>query len=114
MIYTVNGEEVDYIQIDNTDNTLTINYQEKFDIVTADISHIEKKLHDKEIQATVCKDLYNMYIGIFLEELEDYIGIVHILELPFNSYEIDRENNFMIVLINKLPKYRDKTYKDLI
>lgn len=114
MIYTINGEEVDFIKIDTAHNKIDIQYYEKFDIVTAHIARIDKKLKDKNINATVCKDLYRGYIGIFLEHADDYIGIVHILEVPINAYELDRENKFLAIRIDQLPKYQNKSYLEIL
>ena len=114
MLYKVNGEEVDYVKIDNTNGTVNVMYREKFNIVTAHISRIMKRLKEKNINATVCKDLYKGYIGVFLEHVEDYMGVVHTLNIPFNAYEVDRENNFLIILISKFPKYKDMSYCELL
>ena len=73
MIYTINGEEVDYIHIDKVSNRIDIQYYEKFDVVTAHTNRIINKLKDKKINAIVCKNLYRGYIGFFLEHIEDYI-----------------------------------------
>lgn len=114
MIYTVNGEEVDYVKIDNTNDTVNIMYREKFNIITAHISRIEKRLKEKNINALVCKELYKRYIGVFLDHVEDYMSVVHTLNIPFNAYEVDRENNFLIILVDKFPKYKDMSYSELM
>lgn len=114
MIYTINGEEVEYIQVNNTDGKIDIKYYEKFDIVTAHTSRIEAKLRDKHINTTVCKNLYRGYIGIFLEHLEDYIGVIHILGIPMTAYDIDKENKFLVIRINQLPKYENKSYFEIL
>ena len=114
MIYKINGKEVEYINIDKNNDIIDIQYYEKFDVVTAHTSRIEKKLKEKKINNIVCKDLYRAYIGIFLEYLEDYIGVIHILGIPMNACTIDKENNFLIIHINKLPKYQNKSFKEVI
>lgn len=114
MIYTINGQEVEYISINTESNKIDIIYYDKFDIVTAHISRIEKKLRDKHLNVTVCKDLYRGYIGIFLRHLEDYIAVVHILEIPMNAYSIDEENKFLLIRINELPQYHNKSFKEII
>lgn len=114
MIYMINGEEVDYITIDNDEGKIDIHYYEKFDIVTARIHRIESKLREKHLNVTVCKDLYRGYIGIFLEHIEDYIGVVHILEIPRGAYQIDNENKLLIIRVDKLPKYKNKNFMEII
>ena len=114
MIYTINGEEVEYIKIDTAEDKIDIRYYEKFNIVTAHTGRIERKLKDKNINVTVCKDLYHGFIGIFLEHVEDYIGVVHILEVPINAYRIYKEDKFLIIRIHELPKYKNKSYLEII
>lgn len=114
MQYMINGEEVDYIDIDTSKDAINIVYYEKFDIVTAHTYRIESKLKDRHINATVCKDLYHGYIGIFLENVEDYVGILHILEIPMNAYQIDIDNKFLLIRINEIPKYHNKSFKEII
>lgn len=114
MKYVINGEEVDYIHIDSSNDKINITYYEKFNIVTTPTYIIEKKLRNKNINVTVCKDLYRGFIGIFLEYAEDYVGIVHILEIPMNSYSIDQENNFLLIRINEIPKYQNKTSYEIM
>ena len=114
MIYTINGEEVDYIHIDSSNNKIDIQYYEKFDVVTAHTTRIEKKLKDRKINAIVCKDLYRGYIGIFLEHIEDYIGVIHMLDIPITACDVDKNNDFLIIRINELPKYHDKSYLEIL
>ena len=113
-MYTINGQEVDFIKVNKSQNKINIQYYEKFDIVTAHISHIDKKLKEKNINATICKNLYHKYIGIFLEHIEDYIGVIHILEIPMNAYSVDKKNNFLLINIDKIPKYSNMSYIELI
>lgn len=114
MIYVINGEEVEHISIDKSNDKINVKYSEKFDIVTAHISRIQKKLRDQNLNVTICKDIYNGYIGIFLEEIEDYIGITHILEVPMRACQLDRENNFLIIRINQLSKYQNTSFMKII
>ena len=114
MIYTINGEEVEYVKIDTKKDKIDIRYYEKFDVVIAHTSRIQRKLRNQKINATVCKDLYHGYIGIFLEHMEDYIGITHILEIPMNACKIDKKNNFLIIRIDELPKYKDQSFSKII
>ena len=114
MIYTVNGEEVDYIHIDKVSNRIDIQYYEKFDVVTAHTSRIISRLKDKQINAIVCKNLYRGYIGFFLEHIEDYIGVIHILEIPMNACQVDRDNNFLLLRIDEIPKYHDKSFEEIL
>lgn len=114
MKYIINGEEVEYINVDTSNNQISITYYEKFNIVTTPTHIIEKRLRDKNINATICKDLYRGYIGIFLEYIEDYVGIIHILEIPINAFSIDHENNFLLIRINEIPKYHNKTRYEIM
>ena len=59
MIYTINGEEVEYVKIDTKKDKIDIRYYEKFDVVIAHTSRIQRKLRNQKINATVCKDLYH-------------------------------------------------------
>ena len=114
MIYTVNGEEVEYIEMDTTENKINIRIYTKFDIVTADVGRITTKLKEKNINTTICKDLYNGYICIFLEHMEDYIGILHILEVPMNAFELRENDKMLVIYVNKIPKYENKSYKEIL
>lgn len=114
MIYTVNGEEVEYIEMDTSKNKIDIKVYKKFDIVTADVSRITMKLQEKQIYTTICKDLYNGYICIFLEHVEDYIGILHILEVPMNAFELKQEDKMLVIYIDKIPKYQNKNYHEIL
>ena len=46
--------------------------------------------------------------------MEDYIGITHILEIPMNACKIDKKNNFLIIRIDELPKYKDQSFSKII
>ena len=114
MIYTINGEEVDYVKVNNNNESLDIVYTKKFDIVTANIKRINKRLRENQINGIVCKDLYKRYIGIYFDHIEDYTKAGRVLNVPLGACSVDKKNNFLIINIDKLPKYKNKDFLEII
>ena len=50
----------------------------------------------------------------FLVFVEDYVGILHILEVPINAYELRKEDKILVIYINRIPKYENKSYREIL
>ena len=93
----VNGKEVDYLHIQQTSNGLVIEYSEEFNIVSAHMSIIQKRLRENNIYCHVFKDLQHNLISIMFRNVKDIIPILHILNIPINAYEVMEDDCLIIV-----------------
>lgn len=112
----VNGEEVEYFHIqENLDGTTEITFSKTFDIVTAHMSEIMKRVRDNGLRCQVFKgDIDKGFITIILYDMNDLAGVLYSLDIPLTAYEvIDEEFKTIIVDINKLPNHTPNLRGDI-
>lgn len=104
MTYIINGEEVEYLHIKNSfDGDIIVTYSEKFNLVTAHMSEIMKKLRQNNLNhSLVFKDLKHHIISITYKDLNDINGILHIFNIPYGAYEVLEEDRIIVVDTDKL------------
>lgn len=87
--YIVNDKEVEYLHIEEkADGTTIVTFEEKFNLVTAHMGVIMRKLRDEDIQAQVFKDFKHDIISIWINDLNDVYPILHTLNIPPNAWEL--------------------------
>lgn len=99
MTFIVNGKKVEYLHIyEDPNGDITVNYDEKFNLVKAHMGVIMKKLHDNEINHIhVSKDLKHRIISIWLDDLLQLHSVLHVLDIPPLCYEIMDEDNILVI-----------------
>ena len=99
MTYIINGEVVEYLHIENTfDGDTIVTYSEKFDIITAHMGEIMKKLRDNGLHNTlVFKDLKHDIITITYGHRDEITSILHLFNIPYGSYEVLEEDKFIVL-----------------
>lgn len=38
----------------------------------------------------------------------------HILEVPMNAFELRENDKMLVIYVNKIPKYENKSYKEIL
>lgn len=99
MTYIINGEVVEYLHIENSHNgDVIVTYAEKFNIITAHMGEIMKKLRDNGLENTlVFKFLKYEIILITFENIDEITPIIHLFNIPYGAYEV-MEDDCMIVV----------------
>ena len=98
MTYIINGEEVEYLYIKETDGNTIVNYTEKFDIVTAHMSEIMKRLRKNGLHnSLVFKRLEHNFIVITYKNESEITRILHLFNIKYGSYEVMEEDKSIIV-----------------
>lgn len=102
---TVNGEEVEYFQvIEKPDGTTEVTFSKKFDVVTADMREIMRRIHENGYECTVYKDLKHGIIHFALENKDDIHGILFSLNIPLDIYHVlDDDGEYVYVYVHDLP-----------
>ena len=88
--YIVNNKEVEYLHIEERhDGTTVVTFEEKFNIVTAHMGFIMRKLRDNNLDGVlVFKDLQHDIISILLDDINQVHGVLHALCVPHACYEV--------------------------
>ena len=97
MVDVVNGKEVEYLYVQHTPNGYIIEYSEQFDIVTAHMSEIQKRLREHNFRCQVFKDLAHKIIVITYTEKKDIIPILYVLNTGERNYEVNEEDKEIII-----------------
>lgn len=104
----VNGEEVEYFHIEQKmDGTTIVTISEEFDVVTAHMSDIMKRIRDAGYECVVSKNLHQGFIMFILHDIDDAYGVLSSLNIPFDIYhEMEGgDGNWIYVFVEDLPKY---------
>lgn len=99
MTYIINGEEVEYLHIENThDGNIIVTYAEKFNLVTAHMGEIMKKLRMNGLNnSLVFKDLKHDIITITYKNNSEITKILHLFDIPYNAYEVMEEDKSIVI-----------------
>lgn len=94
----VNGQKVENLKITTLPNgTYEITYDEPFHLIKSHISKAMARLREKNLKATIIKDLQHNLIVIFPQDINDAELITSILEIQKTSYEINTEEEIIII-----------------
>lgn len=94
----VNGQKVENLKITTLPNgTYEITYDEPFHLIKSHISKAMARLREKNLKATIIKDLQYNHIIIFPHDINDAELIISVLEIPKQAYEIDPEDETIII-----------------
>lgn len=99
MTYIINGEEVEYLHIENThDGNIIVTYAEKFNLVTAHMGEIMKKLRTNGLtNSLVFKFLKYDIIMITFKNTDEITRIIHLFNIPYGAYEVMEDDNMIVV-----------------
>ena len=100
MTYIINGEEVEYLHIKEINGNTVVEYAEKFDIVSAHMSEIMKRLRNNGLHnSLVFKKLrYNLIIITYKNESE-ITRILHLFNIKYGSYEVMEEDKSILIQV---------------
>ena len=102
---TVNGVDVDYFHIqENLDGTTEVTFSKKFNVADAHISEIQRRLRENGLSCQVFKRLEHGIVVLWLSRIEDLHGVLHVLDVPMGSYEIDYDSLMVTVDVPKLER----------
>ena len=105
--FIVNGEEVEYFHVqENPDGTTIINFSKEFDVATAHMSVIMKRLRDNNLECLVFKDLQHNLVMIWLNDINDLHGVLHVLDIPVGTYSVDYDSLIVSVDVPLLPAHK--------
>ena len=105
----VNGEEVEYFHIQQEpDGNIVVTISTKFDIVTAHMSEIMKRIREDGYECVVSKDLHNGIIYFILEHKSDAVGVLNSLNIPSDIYFTmeDTDDRWIYVYVDDLPYHK--------
>lgn len=111
--YIVNNQEVEYLRIEKGhDGTIKVEFEKKFNIITAHMSMIMERLRENNLNGChVFKDEYHGIISILLKSIDQVHGVLHVLNVPHSCYEINHEDALIVIDIpvmeNVLKMYED-------
>lgn len=99
MTYIINGEEVEYLHIENSLNgDVNITFTKKFNIVDAHMGEIMKKLRENGlVNSLVFKFLKYDIIMITFKNIEEVTPIIHLFNIPYGAYEVMEEDCMIVV-----------------
>jgi len=97
MTNIVNGKEVEYLYVHKTPDGYVIEYSEKFDIVTAHMSEIQRRLREHNFHCQVFKDIPHRIITILYDEEKNIIPILYVLNTHERNYEVNEEDKEIII-----------------
>lgn len=99
MTYIINGEEVEYLHIENSLNgDVTVTYEKKFNLIDAHMGEIMKKLRENGlVNSLVFKFLKYDIIMITFKNMEEVTPIIHLFNIPYGAYEVMEEDCMIVV-----------------
>ena len=88
--YIVNDKEVEYLHIqEDRDGTIRVEYEEKFNIVTAHMGAIMERLRDNRLDGVlVFKRLEYDVICVVVKSEAQIVGTLHALGIPHACYDV--------------------------
>ena len=99
---TINGKKVENLKIMTLPNgEYEITYDEPFHLVKSHISKAIERLRKKKLRATIIKDLQHNHITIFPKDVEDAQLITATLEVPNGTYEVNAEEEIIVIHTHK-------------
>ncbi len=101
----VNGEEVEYLHIEKKmDGSTEVTFSKKFNLATAHMSEIMKRVRQTGLDCVVSVNHKHNLAMISYHNPKDINGILHSLEIPQGSYEIDYDFGLITVQLKLLDK----------
>ena len=94
----INGETVEYLNIEEKpDGTTVITYSKSFNLLTASMREIYQRLSENGMHAQVFKELRHNFISIIFFNDDDVNGLLHIFNIPAGSYDLNMEDQMIVV-----------------
>lgn len=97
MEYIINGEEVEVFEQKEKNGKIIINYKKKFNVKNASQLDILHKLIDNNIKAHPSIYQKQKIIIIYLKNINDAYSVIDCLKLYQNDYEIDYEQELIVI-----------------
>lgn len=96
--FIVNNQEVEYLRIKEENDAIIVEYDEKFNLITAHMGVIMEKLRDNGLYGVlVFKDLKHHIISIWLDDINQVAGVLHSLHIPPLTYEVLYDDLILVV-----------------
>lgn len=95
--YIVNGKAVDELEVIQTESGYIINYKKKFNILDAKSREINLRLIKNDIKCYNIRYDKEKIIILYNFEMNNIHKIIDILKLYQNQYEIDYEQEMIII-----------------
>lgn len=95
--YIVNGKAVDELEVIQTESGYIINYKKKFNILDAKSREINLRLIKNDIKCYNIRYDKEKIIILYNFEMNNIHKIIDVLKLYQNQYEIDYEQEMIII-----------------
>jgi len=110
MAYIVNGKKVEHLHIEKDNGDIIVNFDEKFNILTAHISDILQRTRDNNLSVFHVSNYIRKYklVLICFTDIGDVHGILYALDIPHDCYDVVENDGLFHMIVIDTDIYSEK------